>query len=344
MNSKPSRPKRITLRDVAKESGVSIQTVSHVLSGNPTVTLPEATRNKVKQAAEKVGYQPNRHAQAIRGGKTNLISVWMPVDRPIVTYMRYLKLISELAKRDGYELMVNCLLRDDALIEGGKPPTLYPVDGIISIDAGKAIQEFRKIKGNDHIPISILGFEQVEFSDSVAWDLDGASKRAVYDLIERGARRVAHVTYDWIVTDFPRERRRKGYTEAMEAADLKPEIIPCKGDTSSEIMESVAPHLAKNDYDALFCFSDGFAIGATRALLNLGKRVPEDTMVLGTGNYPEASDFQIPISTICQPLEQIVEQSWNWLMERIENHDLEHRMTVLDMEVIHRASTNRSKK
>ncbi|MFM9872481.1 MAG: LacI family DNA-binding transcriptional regulator [Fimbriimonadaceae bacterium] len=340
MSKKPTKPKRITLKDVAHEAGVSIQTVSHVLSGNPTVSLPEITRQKVKDAAEKVGYQPNRHAQAIRGGKTNLISVWMPIDRPIVTYMRYLKLISEFAKRDGYELMVNCLQRDDALLEGGKPPTLYPVDGIISIDSGKAIQEFRKIKGNDHIPISVLGFEQVLYGDSVAWDLDGAAKRATYDLIERGARKIGHITPDWVISDFPRERRRRGYSEAMESSGNKPILIPCCGDTSAEVKTSLTKHLSENHYDALFCFSDTIAIGAARSLLELNKKIPDDVLIMGLGDYPEAADFQIPISSIRHPLENITEQSWNWLMERIADTTQKPRMTVLDMEIIHRQSTS----
>lgn len=263
----------------------------------------------------------------------------MPVDRPVVTYMRYLKLISELAKRDGYELMVNCLQRNDALLEGGKPPTLYSVDGIISIDSGKAIQEFRKIKGNDHIPISILGFEQVPYSDSVAWDLDGAAKRAVYDLIERGARRIAHITPEWILSDFPRERRRKGYTEAMQAAGLEPIFIPCQGDTPSEIAQSIHSALKSQSFDAVFCFNDTIAIGASRALFEIGFKIPDHTMIIGTGDYPEAADFQVPISTIRQPLERIVEQSWSWLMERILNPELPPRMTILDMELVHRSSS-----
>ncbi|MBL8068976.1 MAG: LacI family DNA-binding transcriptional regulator [Armatimonadetes bacterium] len=337
----PQKPKRITLRDVAKEAGVSIQTVSHVLSGNPTVSLPESTRCKVRAAAEKVGYQPNRHAQAIRGGKTNLISVWMPVDRPIVTYMRFLKRISSLARRDGYELMVNCLQRDDALNEGGRPPTLYPVDGIVSIDSGKAIQEFRKVKGNDHIPVSILGFEQVAYGDSISWDLDGASKRAVYDLIERGARKIAHVTLDWILADFPRERRRRGYVEAMESAGLEPVLIPAAGDTSTEAAESLRAHFAKNRYDAVFCVTDTYALAVARVLTEQGLGVPADTMVIGTGNYPEAEDYAVPISTIRLDVDAVIDQSWEWLMQRIADPTIPPRMTVLDMSVVHRASTTR---
>lgn len=337
----PLKPKRITLRDVAKEAGVSIQTVSHVLGGNPTVSLPDSTRKKVRDAAERVGYQPNRHAQAIRGGKTKLISVWMPVDRPIVTYMRFLKRISMLAKRDGYELMVNCLQRDDALVEGGKPPTLYPVDGVISIDAGKAIQEFRKIRGNDHIPVSILGFEQVEYGDSVSWNLDGASRRAVEDLISRGARRIAHVTIDWILADFPRERRRSGYVEAMEAAGLEPVFIPATGDTSTEAMESLRAHFLANRYDAVFCVTDTFALAAARLLLEQGLDIPGDTMVFGTGDYPEAEGFVVPISTVRVNTDSVIDASWAWLMERIADPMISPRMRVLEMDIQHRASTNR---
>ncbi len=341
MSREPNKPKRVTLRDVSQKAGVSIQTVSHVLSGNPTVTLPESTREKVRVAASEVGYQPNRHAQAVRGGKTMLISVWMPVDRPIVTYMRYLKLISERAKRDGYELMVNCLQRADALHAGGSPPTLYPVDGILSIDAGKAIQEFRKVKGNDYIPVSVLGFEQVPYGDSVTWDLDGAAKVATQSLIERGARRIAHATHDWILAEFPRERRRLGYTQAMEEAGLTPTFLSCAGDTSTEIMASLRPQLEKADIEAVFGFTDTVAIAAARAWLEMGKQIPQDGMIMGVGDFPESADFHVPISTVSLDFEQIVDRSWSWLLERMNNPGLEPRMEVQSMKLVHRASTNR---
>lgn len=334
-------PKRITLRDVAKEAGLSMQTVSHVLSGNPTVRLPESTRARVRAAVDKVGYQPNRHAQAIRGGKTNLISVWMPVDQLNLAYLQYLRVVSEFARRDNYELMVNCLQHTDALLSGGKPPTLYPVDGIISIDSGKAIEAFRQIKGNDITPISILGFERVPFSDSVAWNLDGAAKQATYSLISQGAKSIALVTPKWVYDDFPRERRRRGYSEAMEEAGLPTQFIPYTGETSAEIKGSICNFLEENRIDAAICFNDAAAMGTIRALQKIGLSVPNDVMVIGYGNYPEAADFSVPISTIRLPIDKVMAQAWTWLTERIKDPALEPRFTVVEMEIIHRESSQR---
>jgi len=335
-------PKRITLKDVAREAGLSMQTVSHVLSGNPTVRLPEATRARVRAAVEKVGYQPNRHAQAIRGGKTNLISVWMPVDQLNIAYLNYLRIISELARKDGYELMVNCLQHTDALVSGGKPPTLYPVDGIIGFDSGKAIEAFRQVKGNDITPISVLGFERVPFSDSVAWNLDGAAKQATYSLISQGAKSIALVTPKWVYDEFPRERRRRGYSEAMQEAGLEPQFIPYSGGTSHEIKLSLCDELAERKLDGAICFNDAAAMGTVRALQQIGLRVPDDVMVIGYGNYPEAADFTVPISTIRLPIDAVLTQAWTWLIERIKDPSIEPRITVLEMDIIHRASSTRA--
>jgi LacI family transcriptional regulator len=104
-------------------------------------------------------------------------------------------------------------------------------------------------------------------------------------------------------------------------------------------MANIKDHLSKNDYDALFCVTDMYAIGAARALLAQGKSIPDDTMVLGFGNFPEADDFSVPISTIQIPIENIIEKSWEWLMHRIENPGTEPRITILGMDIVHREST-----
>ncbi|MBX7135458.1 MAG: LacI family transcriptional regulator [Fimbriimonadaceae bacterium] len=337
-----ARRKRITLADVAKEAGVSVQTASHVLSENMTVRLPAATRERVQEAAAKVGYRPNRLAQAMKRGKTQMIAVWMPVDRPILTYLRFLQAINAKVRVNGYDLMIVGLDGSAAFGSEGRVPNTWPVDGIISVDAGKAIQVFRSDPSNDHIPTVILGFEEFKNSDSVTWDVAGAMREATERLIARGAKRIAMVTLDWILRDYPREMRRRGYSEAMTAAGLEVEFVPVAGESSSAATEAVTQYLDHHEApDAFVSVTDTVAIGTVRAVTGKGIQVPGQCMVWGFGDFPESEDYRIPISSIRIPISNIVDKAWTWLSERIDDPGLASRFELLPMELIERESTFR---
>lgn len=333
---------KVTLADVAKEAGVSVQTASHVLAENLTVRLPESTRVRVKEAAHKVGYRPNRLAQAMKRGKTNVVSVWMPLDRAVLTYVRYLKLVHDLAKNEGYDVMITGLEASNALVQSGKLPTLWPVDGIIAIDSDKGILTYREDTQNQSTPVVILGLEQVENGDSVSWDLAGAAKSVVQRLIAKGAKRIVHLTPQWVYDGFPREQRRRGYMEAMEEAGLQPELIPVDAETSASTANTVEAYLnEKGCPDAFFGFTDPIAIGAARALFRTGRNIPDDCLVWGFGDFPEGEDYRVPISTIRIPIEAIMGQAWTWLSERMAGNQPDSRLVILPMELIERESSNR---
>ncbi|HVT11727.1 MAG TPA: LacI family DNA-binding transcriptional regulator [Fimbriimonadaceae bacterium] len=332
--------KPVRLTDVAREAGVSVQTASHVMAGNMTVRLPESTRLRVFAAAEKVGYRPNRLAQAMKRGKTQLVSVWMPLDRPTPSYMRQLHSINTLVRADGYELMITGLDAPMAYSAVGKTPYVWPVDGLIAIDAGKAVSAFRADQRNDSIPVVVLGLEEFVNSDSVAWDVAGASKQATEKLLEMGCRNIVHVTLDWILRDYPREQRRRGYTEAMTEAGLEPSFVSVGNESSDAAETAVAAYLESNPQpDAFSAFTDSLAIGASRAILARGRSIPGDCRIVGYGDYSEARDFRVPISTLRIPIDAVMSQAWTWLKERMTNPDLPGRLAVLPMEWIEREST-----
>lgn len=340
MSDRSSLPKRVTLKHVAEEAGVSIQTASHVLSGNMKVRLPDSTRARVKEAALKVGYQPNRHAQAMRSGKTHVISVWMPIDRLNLSYLQFLQQISRRALASGYELMIAGLDRNTALLPDGPSPTNWPVDGVISIDAGKAVQAYRKSPGNDHVPVVVLGFELESNGDAVGWNLYESYKLLTQKMIAEGRERIVHVTLDWVLADFPREQRRRGYTEAMEEAGLKPRFVAVSDETTSAAHSAVTDFLVRfPETDGLACMTDTLAVGAGRAALELNRKIPEDLVLWGLGNYPVGQEFMVPVTTLEIPFAAVVDRAWTWLIERIESPGLEPRETVYPMNIIERAST-----
>lgn len=342
MTTSTNRRKRITLADVAGEAGVSVQTASHVMTGNMNVRLPEATRERVRQAALKVGYQPNRIAQAMRMGKTHMVSVWMPVDRMVMTYLRMLKEITKYSQKDGYDTMIVGLDSSFAYNAEGRTPFQWPVDGVLGADAGRAMRKFRENPANDLTPVVVLGHETYANGDAVGWDVVGASRQATKDMIAKGARKIIHSTLPWVIKDYPREQRRTGYSQAMEEAGLDPMLVALEGESSTEVEARAREWIQANGVpEGVFGFTDSIAIGFAKALIAEGVRLPDDCLIWGFADYPESEDFRVPISSISVPIEEIIGQAWEWLIDRIENDPGESRSLTFPMHLVERESSQR---
>ncbi|MBS1706381.1 MAG: LacI family DNA-binding transcriptional regulator [Armatimonadetes bacterium] len=340
MSKSGNKSSRITLSDVAKHAGVSVQTASHVLTGNPTVRISEATRARVAESAKILNYRPNRLAQAMKRGRTDVLGVWMPVDRPNITYLRWLKAISERSRDSGYELMITALDSTMAFSARGHIPTIWPVDGIISIDSGRAMRLLREDSHYDSLPLSIIGNEIFSNADSVTFDIPNAVGDVVRSFLAQGRRKIVHVTADWVYRDFPREQRRKGFTEALEAAGIEPIIVSVEGEDSTSAYRDCTRHLRENGVpDAIFGFTDSIAVGAARALLDYGASIPGDCAVWGYGDFPESSDFRIPLSSIAMPFDGVLRQSWEWLIERLGDHSIDSRFANIPMHLVERESS-----
>lgn len=331
--------KRVTLSDVAKEAGVSVQTASHVLSKNMTVRLPASTRQRVTDAAERVGYRPNRLAQAMKAGKTQLVGAWIPLERPILNYMRALIEINKCAGAAGYDLMIAGLGGQMAFSGEGKPPFNWPLDGLIAYDAGKAAGRFREDPQNDAIPLAVIGLEEYKNSDSVAWSAYETYRRLTESVIAQGRRKIVHVTPRWVYEQYPREQRRRGYREAMTEAGLEPTIVISETETFANAKRAFAEHLDKEKPDAVMAFTDTLALGAASELLDRGCSIPGDCAVWGYGDYPESELFSVPISTIRVPVEQTVATAWSFLESRMKNPGIAPRLEILPMDVVQRQSS-----
>jgi DNA-binding LacI/PurR family transcriptional regulator len=332
--------KRITLADVAREAGVSVQTASHVLSGNAKVRIPEVTRERVRAAAAKVGYRPNPLAQAMKSGRTNVISLWMPVDRPNPTTLRALRAVNAAVRADGFELMIVGLDRELAYELQGGLPTLWPVDGIIAFDAGRAIARLRENTTYDSIPVAVIGAELVSNGDAVKWELRAGTAGIVNRLIEQGCKRIAHTSLGWVLDAYPSEQRRTGYRETLEAAGLPVEIIRVEEESIEAAAASVEVHCASNGFpDAIVGFNDLLALGAMRALEKLGKSVPNDCKVWGYGDFPESMVNPVRLSTYTPPIDLMVQRAWELLRQRISQPSLPSRSHVVEMSIYERDSS-----
>lgn len=215
-----------------------------------------------------------------------------------------------------------------------------PADGVIAIDSGKAIEKFRADRRNDTTPVGVLALEQYDNSDTVAWNLVGAARTAAERMIQAGRKEVVFVAPQWLLDEYPREQRRRGYTEAKADAGLVPRLIGAPVESSDSAELAMLDYLNENPApDGVFAFADNMAIGAARALLAKGHSIPADGMVRGFGDTLEAADFRVPLSIIQVPVDALVDQLWEWLLNRIQNPGQESRLEILEMKLIDRDST-----
>ncbi len=276
----------------------------------------------------------------MRSGRTNVISLWMPVDRPTITFLRVLNAVSHKVRESGYDLMVVGLDSSVAYGSEARVPQQWPADGLISFDAGRAIGEFRKCPANTSIPLVVIGLEQFEHADTVGWDVRGAAHEVTLRLVNSGCRRIVHVTPQWVLDGFPLEQRRRGYSEAMTECGLEAVFLGVADETASATEQAVNRALdGQPAPEAFFCFTDQIAVGTLRALRTSGVSVPDPCQVWGYGNYPEAADHSTPVSTIEIPHTALVDQAWKWLLERIDKPKRPARFVNIPIPIIERAST-----
>ena len=295
--------RRATIRSVAGEAGVSISTVSNVINGRHEQMTPE-TLERVREAMDRLGYQPNHVAQSLVTNRTATIGIIMSE----VTNALYTPVTigAEAACRDaGYSLLLantEDMASERRLIEVMRAKQ---VDALILF----SISFFDIENGHLHraqaagTPIVAMNRDLPPDSPlSAVWfDHLGGAKQATQHLIELGHRRIAHIAGPQ--HRFTGQQRLRGYEEALIEAGIavEPDLV-LEGDYSFESGERLMNRLWAHGPTAVFVGGDAMALGALRASTRLGLRVPEDLSLVAFGN-PDFVQFATPaITTVDLPV------------------------------------------
>jgi len=290
-----------TLFDVAAEAGVSHQTVSRVVNGDPTVR--PATKAKVDAAVEKLSYRPSLTARALASRKTRsigLISTGFPFYGPSSTMHGF----NGAARRAGYQVSMATLDGDDA----------RAVQQAVDAFVGQAVAAIVLI-APDAEAVDVLRSSRVAVplvtADSVAEDghhavsIDQAAgaELAVEHLASLGHRSVAHVAGPEAWMD-GRDRER-GWRDACERLGLDAGTL-LRGDWTPASGHRLGLELAeRGDVTAVFCANDQMALGAVHAFCDAGLEVPRDVSIVGFDDVPEAAHFLPPLTTVRQDFEAL---------------------------------------
>ncbi len=330
----------LTIRDVARQAGVSHQTVSRVINGDPLVT-PE-TRAKVEAAIAVLGYQPNAIARSLAAGRTHMLACLAP-NLTDYTFARIIEGAETECRQHGFLLISSSAADETAfatLINELVPSRR--IEGLMVINP--YIDQ-----RTQHLPATIstvfIGGHPRPGHDVAAITLDdyGAARSAVEHLIGLGHRRIAMITGP-VVEDCTQDRIT-GYHASLQEAKLKIDsALVVEGDWSASSAHKATLELMKikRPPTAIFAQNDRMALGALRAARDLGLQVPEQLSVIGLDDMPLASYFDPPLTTMRQDMFAIGRTAAQLLIQAIEQPQAQQLQLRQPAELIIRQSTGKN--
>ena len=338
---------RSTRADVAQLAGVSKTTVTYVLSERYDIAIPELTRERVRRAAQQLGYQPHATAKALASGRTNAIMVALPVCiNPY--YARLLQAFERHTNAHGYHMIASTI---GHLSLANVLPDLWalvnsPTDGIILVDIPAAFKPYVAEVLPNAKPFVSVGVFTDPNMDGVSIDLEAGTRAALEHLLDAQPRRLAYfgsgggsveLASAFATSDDPRPRL---YQRLMEQAGRPLEVILGNAASRKISMESLKNYVREHGCpDALFCFNDELAISAHRALRELGFRTPGDVLIVGCDGNEEGEYLDPPLSTIVQPVEAVCQLAWEFLAHRLSNPTAPRQHTTVAAELVIRGTS-----
>ncbi|MCX5373556.1 MULTISPECIES: LacI family DNA-binding transcriptional regulator [unclassified Streptomyces] len=306
--------------DVAQLAGVSQKTVSRVMNGEQYVS--DGVRRRVLEAAEELGYRLNHAARALASGRTRSIGV-VTLGTALYGPASLLMGVERTVRDTGYALRVVNTMEGDASGVAGAVDSLLDqgVDGIV-ISEPIDEDDGADLSVRVDVPVLVLGAPPPFAASRVvtAGLVSHEQARAATEyLLALGHPTVHHLAGPrrW----FAARDRLEGWRATLAAHGRRePPVIA--GDWSAASGYAAGRRLADDDgVTAVFAANDDMAIGLIRALLEAGRRIPEDISVVGLDDVPVAAYVSPPLTTVRQPFEATAQDGLKRLVHAIENPD-----------------------
>ncbi len=325
-----------TIRDVAKEAGVSHQTVSRVINNSAPVN--PATRSRVEQAIDVLGYRPNAIARFMAQGRTQTLACIAP-NLSDYTFAKIIEGAEAQARGQGYFLFTASASDENSFADLIKELVdSRRTEGLLIINP--YIDDRHQLAPSDFPVVYLAAAPRDQAIYSVALDDENGGFEATCHLLALGHREIAMITGPEI-EDCTLDRT-VGHRKALESAEIHYDnkLVRCGDWTATSGYEAARSILeAGQTFTALFAQNDRMAVGAARALREAGLQVPEDVSVIGFDDMPLASYFHPPLTTMRQDLEQIGRQAANLIIQVIEQKTIPTNHYVLTPELVIRGST-----
>ena len=332
------------MKDIAKDLGVSVMTISKVLRNHPDVG--DETRERVLARVRELDYQPNLAARSLVTGRSYLVGLVVP-DLLHPFFAEVAKSLSDVLRGSGFSLIISSSEEDPAIEEQEINQLLARrLDALIIASCRSTVDLFFRIERRKTPYVLIDRTLPGLTANFVGVDDEAVGRLATKHLIDIGCKRIAHIRGPETSTGV---RRMDGFKQALTQAGLA--IVDAhiisepKGDveTKQRGAEAMRQLLSlKPRPDGLFCFNDPLAMGAMNYALDQGLRIPEDLAVIGCGNLHYDDSLRVPLSSIDQHSRQIGEEAARLTLAILHSKvPLKPESVVLQPQLVVRGSTRR---
>jgi len=329
----------ITLRDIAKQAGVSTTTVSRALNNKDDIN--PSTKKRILKIVKQMGYTPNALARGLKIKKTGTIGVVIadisdPFFAPIV------KGIEKIARKEGYHLIL-CDTDEDYQIEREALRTLIEkrVDGFLITPAQTNFEDIIELKKR-RLPFVLLGrhfnFELLETDYVATDDIKGAFWATSY-LIKKGHRRILFINGPSYISSA--KERLAGYKRALLEAgvEINESLIREGGIKMEDGYRIMKEELERGFcFTAVFAYSDFVALGVMKALKEAHLKIPRDVAVVGYDDVDVDSFLEVPLTTVRIPKYQLGMEGFKLLKKKMTGENDFPQRVILPTELVIRKS------
>ncbi|KWT64072.1 transcriptional regulator, LacI-family [Variovorax sp. WDL1] len=330
----------VTIRDVAHAAGVHVSTVSRALNPDKRGMISEEVLRVVEEAAQRLGYRPNRAASALRTGRTHTIGVLVPdITNPV--FPPILQGIEASAAARGYFVFVTNVM-DHALARPVVERMLaQQVDGLVMAIATRDDPLVDYLQKAGMHTVLVNRADESGRLPAVVSDDRLAMKLAVDHLVACGHRRIAHLAGPQNVPTGV--ARRQGVEQALRDRGLElAAVVECESYSREAGRHAMEQLLAQHERpEAVVCCNDLVALGAYDLLRAQGLRVPQDISITGHNDMPLVDMVDPPLTTIRLPHRELGWRAAEMLFDEIEGKALSASTVVLRPELVVRESTRR---
>jgi DNA-binding LacI/PurR family transcriptional regulator len=305
------------IADVARLAGVSVPTVSRVLTGAAKVS--DERRARVQAAIDELGFRPSATARALKAGKARIIAV-LAGNTSRYGYAETIRGIEERSRDDGYLVMIT-------VVESTEPDDVTRAIDLIANQsiAGAIVLKFDPpgVAALHHLPpglrtVSVSGIRE-DGVPQIVLDEAAAAHHATEYLLDLGHATVHHVR---VPPSRVEDGRTTGWRDALVARGI---AVPPTHDASwePESGRQIGVELAaRDDVTAILCGNDEIAMGVIRGLTESGRRVPQDVSVIGFDDHPLATMWSPSLTTVRQDFAALGARAYDILMRHIAGEDV----------------------
>ena len=325
----------VTIKDIAKQAGVSYSTVSRALNGIGDTNTE--SRKRILRIASELGYVPNQAAISLKKSRSYVIGLYFSTISKMTSPFVLHDVLTGVYSVTGSKY--NVVVKG---IDMHEPGTLNPTyfDGIIVLSQRNEDAEFMKEVQDKGIPMVVICRTVDVDAPNVTTDEALAMERAMDYLLENGHRRIA-VIEGTPGLDSSRLRHR-GWRTSMIRHGLDPEGLPVmSGNYRYASGYTAAKRLLENRPTAMLCFNDEMAFGARAAIVEAGLSVPDDVSLIGFDNWDMSGYSDMHLTTVERNMGEIARTGTKVLLRRLDEGIIDNRRIYLNNKLIIRDTVKR---